>query len=102
MEKMNNSSSFDNDSSSFDGFQFMECEEIDFETYRNVSWSIKGIVVTIIGVIGILTNFIAIPILCSQEMKSTFSRLLIVLAVFDVTYLGCSIFVAVRHKFYRQ
>ena len=43
----------------------MECEEIDFEdvnTFRNVSWSIEGIVVTIIGVIGILTNFIAIPI----------------------------------------
>ena len=38
----------------------MECEEIDFEdvnTFRNVSWSIEGIVVTIIGVIGILTNF---------------------------------------------
>ena len=90
-----------NDSSSFDEFQFMECEEIDFEdlnTFRNVAWSIEGIVVTIIGVIGILTNFIAIPILCSQEMKSTFSRLLIILAVFDVTYLGCSIFAAVRSR----
>ena len=72
----------------------MECEPID---YDYDSWSIEGIVLTTIAVIGILTNFIAIPILRSPEMKSTFSRLLIVLSVFDVTALGCSIFVvAVR------
>ena len=80
----------------------MECEQIDFEDYNTFSWSIEGIVLTTIAVIGIMTNFIAIPILCSQEMKSTFTRLLIVLAVFDVTFLGCSIFVAVRIHLHRQ
>ena len=53
------------------------------------SWVFEDVLQTIIGIIGLLANTIAIPILCSKEMGSVFNRLLVLLAIHDNVYILC-------------
>lgn len=45
----------------------------------------------IIGIIGIASNLLAIPILCNKSMKSVFNKLLICLLILHTIYIFCSI-----------
>ena len=67
--------------------------------YSDFAWWVEGIGQMTVGGIGFLANCIAIPILCSKEMSSIFNRLLTCLAIFDNTYLICSLVDGVRRHF---
>ena len=69
---------------------------IEMEFHRSFVWHNEGIGLIGVGIIGIVTNAMAIPILCSKEMNSNFSRLLIVLSIFDISFLATSIFEAIN------
>ena len=45
----------------------------------------------IIGIIGIASNLLAIPILCNKSMRSVFNKLLICLLILHTIYIFCSI-----------
>ena len=45
----------------------------------------------IVGVIGIISNLLAIPILCGKGMRSVFNKLLICLLILHTIYIFCSI-----------
>ena len=72
------------------------------EFYYSFVWHNEGIGLIVVGIIGILTNLIAIPILCSKEFNTNFSRLLIALSIFDISFLGASIYEAIRTHLYSQ
>ena len=84
----------------------MKCDggyDINEEKFhRSFVWHNEGIGLIVVGVIGILTNLIAIPILCSKEFNTNFSRLLIALSIFDISFLGASIYEAIRIHLYPQ
>ena len=44
-----------------------------------------------IGIIGITSNLIAIPILCNKTMKSVFNKLLICMLILHTIYIFCSV-----------
>ena len=57
--------------------------------YIQFSYWTEYVLQYMIGVVGIISNTIAIPILCSREMKNIFNCLLMTLAVFDNLLLMC-------------
>ena len=59
------------------------------EQYAQFSYWTEYVLQYLIGVVGIISNTIAIPILCSREMKNIFNCLLMTLAVFDNLLLMC-------------
>ena len=69
------------------------------EYYSEFAWWVEGIGQMTVGGIGFLANCVAIPILSSKEMSSIFNRLLTCLAIFDNTYLICSLVDGVRRHF---
>ena len=73
--------------------------EAERKNYEKFAWWVEGIGQTTVGGIGFLANCVAIPILCSKEMSSIFNRLLTCLAIFDNTYLICSLVEGVRRHF---
>ena len=81
---------------STDSFSCPEPDPATTEKFIYVSWLFENVFQTIIGVIGIIANSSAIPILCSKEMSSIFNRLLVLLAVFDNMYIILSILEAMR------
>ena len=62
---------------------------------------LEGHITVVVGLIGLATNFVAIPVLCSPKLGSTFNRLLVCLAVFDNVFVACCVLEACR-KFYEQ
>jgi len=50
---------------------------------------VEGVCQFILGTIGIISNLLAIPILCHKRMNTIFSKLLICLLVLHTVYLGC-------------
>ena len=64
---------------------------ISEEMYINFSYWTEYVIQSIIGVIGIASNTIAIPVLCSREMNTTFNRILTFLAIFDNFFIICQI-----------
>ena len=91
----------------FDDNKINECDDggydiNEMEFHGSFVWHNEGIGLIVVGIIGILTNVIAIPILCSKEMNSNFSRLLIALSIFDISFLGASIYEAIRTHLYSQ
>jgi len=69
-----------------------QCQEASMDAIHNsaiTSWVFEDVLQTIIGIIGLLANTIAIPILCSKEMGSVFNRLLVLLAIHDNVYILC-------------
>ncbi|TRY70052.1 hypothetical protein TCAL_04844 [Tigriopus californicus] len=76
-------------------------DEIEF--YTKVSWWWEGLLQSLVGTIGFLSNSLAIPILCSKDMNSIFNRLLVFLAVFDNLYIICSVLEGIRkHSAFSQ
>ena len=72
-------------------------EQLDF--FNHLSFWIGGIGQLVLCILGLAFNFIAIPVLHSKILfKSTFNRLLIVLAVFDNLYLCLAIFECIRRE----
>ena len=79
-----------------------QCQEASMDAIHNsaiTSWVFEDVLQTIIGIIGLLANTIAIPILCSKEMGSVFNRLLVLLAIHDNVYILCR-YVKYFHNFF--
>ena len=73
-----------------------ECVELKFDIsqidqIQAFSFWIEGICQFTVGIVGIISNLLAIPILCSSKMKSIFNRLLICLLSLHTVYLICVI-----------
>ena len=68
----------------------------DLKLYEDVSWWIEGVVQIIINIIGIIANFIAIPVLLSRKLTNVFNRTLAILAIFDAIFNMCDIFESMR------
>ena len=66
------------------------------EIYMVFSYWTENVIQTIIGVVGIASNSIAIPVLCSRKMSSIFNRLLMFLAIFDNFFIICQLLEARR------
>ena len=62
---------------------------------QNASFWIEGIFKFLIGSIGIISNLIAIPILCSKQMKSIFNKLLISLLILNTMYIAVTFFTGI-------
>ena len=74
---------------------FQTCEPnssdvANIEFLKTVNELDKVIQLTI-GIIGITSNLIAIPILCNKSMKSVFNKLLICLLILHTIYIFCSV-----------
>jgi hypothetical protein len=54
--------------------------------------------------VGLTGNFVAIPILLSKRLASSFNRILVCLAVFDNVFIICSLLVttATQTQFYKN
>ena len=63
---------------------FTMVSEETIETHHKISWIFESMVQPIIGVPGIITNVIAILILCSQEMSSVFNRMFVLKVIYDI------------------
>lgn len=57
------------------------------ETIQNVSFWLQEVATLVIGAIGVVSNLVAMPILCQHSMKSIFNRLLISLLALHTIYL---------------
>ena len=62
----------------------------EFEDVHSFSFWMEGVCQFPIGIVGIISNVLAIPILCSSCMKSIFNRLLICLLILHTVYI-CSV-----------
>ena len=58
--------------------------EETIETHHKISWIFETVLQPIIGIPGIITNIIAILILCSQEMSSVFNRMFVLKVIYDI------------------
>ena len=67
-------------------------DESQKETIGNISFWLQGVFKFAIGIIGVISNLVAIPILCRQSMRSIFNKLLISLLVLHTIYLLAVIF----------
>ena len=70
--------------------------DTEIAVYTAVSWWVEGLLQTMLGTVGFLSNALAVPILCSREMSSIFNRLLVFLALFDNAYIVCSVLEGLR------
>ena len=71
-----------------------ECVELKFDIsqidqIQAFSFWIEGICQFTVGIVGIISNLLSIPILSSAGMKSIFNKLLICLLVFHTVYIVC-------------
>ena len=62
---------------------------------QTFSFWVEGVCQFILGTIGIISNLLAIPILCHKRMNTIFSKLLICLLVLHTVYLGCVLVIEV-------
>lgn len=69
------------------------CEhDIDQEmVYHRAAFWLEGVGQIIIGVVGIVGNCMAVPVLVSKRLNSIFNRILVFLTVFDNAFIFCSI-----------
>lgn len=68
----------------------------DLAFYGNVSYWTEGILEIGLCFVGLVANCVAIPILCSKKMSSTFNRLLVFLSIFDNVFIFCCVLESVR------
>ena len=61
----------------------------------NVYLLFEGVLQFTVGIIGIISNMLAIPILCGRSMKSMFNKLLICLLTLHTIYILSSLFTVV-------
>ena len=89
-----------NNSSTSEGpYQCTGVTQDQLAYFKSISFWISGVSQLIICLIGICINLIAIPVLKSKALyKSTFNRLLIVLALIDMTYLILALAECIRQE----
>ena len=79
------------------------CNKISHEhqmLFLSISPWIQGAAQISVSLIGLLTNFVSILVLCSKQMKChMFNRLLVFLVVFDNIHLVLAILDSIRHEF---
>ena len=80
-------------SESFLGTSTLMCSDdklgiSQIEDIQHVSFWVEDVCQLTIGLIGIISNIIAIPTLCSREMKSIFNKLLICLLVLHTIFIS--------------
>ena len=81
------------------GYQCNGVTTQQLQFFNILSFWIGGVLKFIICLIGLISNFIAIPVLKSKTLyKSTFNRLLIVLAICDNAYLLLAISECIRQE----
>ena len=73
-----------------------EADLAAYVAYENITWWMENVAQSIVGIAGIISNTIAIPVLCSKHMYGIFNRLLIFLAIFDNVFIMCQILEAKR------
>ena len=62
---------------------------------QTFSFWMEGVCQFVLGTIGIISNLLAIPILCHKRMNTIFSKLLICLLVLHTVYLCCVLLIEV-------
>ena len=62
---------------------------------------LEGHVTTAVGLVGLVANCVAVPVLRSPNLPSVFNHLLVALAVFDNVFVACCVLEAAR-KFYED
>ena len=73
-----------------------EADLAAYVAYENITWWMENVAQSIVGIAGIISNTIAIPVLCSKRLYGIFNRLLIFLAIFDNVFIMCQILEAKR------
>lgn len=68
----------------------------EYELYDTVSWWMEGVIQIVINIIGIIANFVAIPVLLSRKLTNVFNRTLAILAALDAIFNMCDILESVR------
>ena len=61
----------------------------EIEQIQTVSYWMEGFCQFLLGGIGIVSNLIAIPILCNKRLNNIFSKLLICLLILHTVYISC-------------
>ena len=76
-------------------WNFPTCEindsHINNLDFLKTMMGVESVFQLIIGIIGIASNLLAIPILCNKSMRSVFNKLLICLLILHTIYIFCSI-----------
>ena len=85
-----------NTTESFHCVQTSEEEELLF---KKLAYAIDGVGHIIVGLIGIIGNSLAIPVLISKRLNSIFNRILVFLAIFDNIFISCSVMEGIRKNF---
>lgn len=80
---------------SISNWSFRVCEingsdEVNTPLFKTVV-EIESTFQIIVGIIGVISNLLAIPILCGKGMRSVFNKLLICLLILHTIYIFCSI-----------
>ncbi len=70
--------------------------QADFEFYTVLAWWLECVAELGIGLTGFLGNCLAIPLLLSKNLASTFNRLLVCLACFDNLFILSCVLEAIR------
>ena len=81
-------------SNTTDGSLHWQCveyklQETEINQIQTFSFWIEGVCQFILGAIGILSNLLALPILCHKRMNTIFSKLLLCLLILHTVYLAC-------------
>ena len=71
----------------------------EIELYKQLAYSLDGVGQIIIGLVGILGNCLAIPVLLTKKLNSIFNRILVFLAVFDNIFIFCAVLEGIRKHF---
>ena len=73
-----------------------EDEEATIALKRSLSFWMEGVAVVVISCVGLLGNFVAIPLLFSKHLDSIFNRILVCLALSDNIFILTALLEGVR------
>ena len=65
---------------------------------ENLAFWLDGVILTVIAVIGVFTNFLAGYLLNQPKLKNPFNLCLVCLNIIDTIFLGCRIFETLRQR----
>ena len=69
------------------------------EQLRWVSFWIEGVAISVVAILGIFGNMVAVTVFARKNMRNSFNLLLVALACFDAMFLLLSIIEALRRNF---
>lgn len=73
-----------------------DCAETDSDYLNTYNWWMECVVEIVIGLMGLIGNCIALPILHSKLMSSIFNKMLVFLTIFDNMFIICCVLEAIR------